>query len=158
MIAIKIKQPKVFMSKLLTSDTFDRFLLEEAQIETFNTFTINGRIHKDFYKGSSDVENPDDLGEFSEWERLRPICLDLIKGKQTPLKLKFVLRLADKDKEGISPLEFSPCINISYSSGEIIVITGISYSTFTLDKDAEKAWDKYIPSFLESNGIDIELI
>ena len=36
--------------------------------------------------------------------------------------------------------------------------TGISYSIFTLDKSAEKAWDEYIPGFLESKGIEIELL
>ena len=162
MRSITVKQPKIFMSKLLTGDAFDKFLLETAEIETYNTFTIDGRTHKDFYKGSAEKEEIQ-LKEFSEWEKIRPICLELIKGKHTPLKLKFVLRLSDDKKEEVfkdllntlSPDQFTPCININFALGEISVITGISYNIFTLEKDIEKAWDAYIPSFLESLGIEI---
>ena len=34
------------MSRLLASDTFDCFLLEEAVIGTASTFTIDGRINR----------------------------------------------------------------------------------------------------------------
>ena len=43
------------MAQLLKGNLFDSFLLEEATIETFNTFTIDGRIHKEFY--SEEVDN-----------------------------------------------------------------------------------------------------
>ena len=53
MIAVLASNNKEFMTKLLTSDIFDDFLVEEATIDTFNTFHIDGRIHKDFYKDNS---------------------------------------------------------------------------------------------------------
>ena len=49
MLAIQIKDVKTFMSKLLSGNTFDSFLLEEAQIHTFNTFVIDGHQNRDFY-------------------------------------------------------------------------------------------------------------
>ncbi|MBQ3871210.1 MAG: hypothetical protein II780_00735, partial [Clostridia bacterium] len=58
----------------------------------------------------------------------------------------------------ISPDNVSFGINIKYSQGTVIVTTGVSHSLFTLDREAEKAWDKYIPSFLESNDIETELL
>ncbi len=165
MIAVRIPKQKIFMAKLLTTGLFDNFLLEEATVETYNTFVIDGRIHRDFFKNS---ENPEEIPqeEFSKWEKIRPVCLDLIKGKNTPLGFKFVLHLSESDKEAffkdldtdISPDNVSFGINIKFSQGTVIVTTGVSYSLFTLDKEAEKAWDKYIPSFLESNGIEVETL
>ncbi len=162
MIALKIGQQKNFMAKLLTTDVFDCFVLEEATIDTFNTFSINGRIHRDFYKGSEE-ESLLPNEEFSGWDKIRPIALSLIKGKQTPLSFKFILHLRNEEKQkilsstdmDISPDQISLGINIRYSMGEVLITTGVSYGIFTLDKSAEKAWDQYVPSFLESNDINI---
>ena len=165
MIALKILKQKNFMAKLLTTELFDNFLVEEVTIDTFNTFTIDGRIHKEFYK---DLDEPGDdaNSEFSSWAKIRPIALSLIKGKQTPLGFKFILHLGNDDKLSllrdadmdISPDQLSLGIGIKYSQGEVIITTGVSYQLFTLDKSAEKAWDEYIPSFLESNDIEADLL
>ena len=165
MIAIKITGQKSFMAKLLTTDCFDLFELEEADIETFNTFKIDGRINKDFYKnaGTDQAEIP--KGLFSSWSKIRPICFDLIKGKQTPLSFKFILRPNDELKKKIfgdlnlplSPDQFFPCINIRFAQGEVVIITGMSTSVFSLDKDTEKAWDSFIPGFLESKDINAQI-
>ena len=45
MIALQIADTKTFMQKLLLTDTFDRFLMLEATITTFNTFHIDGTLH-----------------------------------------------------------------------------------------------------------------
>ena len=49
MLAIQIKGIKAFMAKLLNTEIFDVFLLEEAQIQTANTFIIDGHLNRDFY-------------------------------------------------------------------------------------------------------------
>lgn len=153
------------MAKLLTTELFDDFTVEEATIDTFNTFTIDGRIHKEFFKNSDDTEDIPN-SEFSQWSSIRPIALNLIKGRHTPLGFKFILHLGDdmklsvleKSDMDISPEQISLGISIKFSQGEVIITTGVSYSIFTLDKSAEKAWDEYIPSFLESNGIEADLL
>ena len=48
MLALQIKEIKPFMAKLLSTETFDSFLLEEAKIQTSNTFIIDGHINKGF--------------------------------------------------------------------------------------------------------------
>ena len=93
MKAYQIKAIKNFMGKLLGTDAFDSFLLAEAVITTYNTFTIDGHMEKEFFTG--DINNDDALPpyEFSKWEDMRALCFDLIKGKRTPLNFKFVLHL-----------------------------------------------------------------
>ena len=80
MIALKITNIKQFMGKLLGSETFDSFLLEEASISTYNTFFIDGHQNKDFY--TTEEWNDQDIRpyDFSMWKTLRPLCFDLIKG------------------------------------------------------------------------------
>ena len=166
MIAIKVLKQKQFMAKLLTTELFDDFLVETATIDSFNTFSIDGRIHKDFYKDTNTSPEVIPTEAFSKWKKLRPICLELIKGKQTPLGFKFILHLSDLQKSvffqgidsDISQDQVDFGINIKFASGEVVITTGIAYSIFTLDKEAEKAWDNYIPSFLESNGIETDLL
>ena len=50
MIALKLPEVKECMSKLLLSDTFDSFLFIEGEIVTYNTFSINGFLKKDFFE------------------------------------------------------------------------------------------------------------
>ncbi len=166
MIAVKVMKQKNFMAKLLTSELFDNFLVEEVVIDTYNTFSIDGRIHKEFYKNANDEGESCPKEDFSKWEKIRPICLDLIKGRQTPLGFKFILRLSDEQKTSlfkeldsdISLDQVSFGINIKFSSGEVVITTGVNYNIFTLDKEAEKAWDNYVPSFLESNDIETDIL
>lgn len=159
MISLRIESKKEFMSMLLKGNIFDDYFLEEATIDTFNTFTINGLIHRDFY---SQDEITDDLNEYSRWSDVKPICFDLIKGKNTPLSFKFILHSSDELKErlikeadfGIDKSQINLCLNIKFQKGEIILTTAVSYSIFTLDKSIEKAWDNYIPSYLDSDEIN----
>ena len=161
MIALKIQNQKAFMAKLLTTEMFGNFLVNEATIDTYNTFHIDGKIHKEFYQ---DTDAPSEA--YSKWAAIRPIALELIKGKLTPLGFKFVLSLDDERKEKLlkdNDIELTPDqvalgINIRFANGEVIITTGISYSLFTLDKSAEKAWDEYIPSLLDSYDIPNEIL
>ena len=82
MIACNICDIKLFTKKLFIGETFDRFLLKEAEIVTFNTFSIDGRVHKSFYSEEERAEGQ--IEEYSTWKTLRPFCFSLIKGKKLP--------------------------------------------------------------------------
>ncbi len=166
MVALKINNKKDFMSKLLVSELFDNFLVEEATIDTFNTFHIDGRIHKDFYKNGADYDESNILSELSKWSDLKQISYDLIKGKRTPLGFKFVFHATDDIKRkllseadaGLMENQITLGLNIRFTNSDVILTTGTAFSIFTLDKSIEKAWDSYIPSFLENSGISVEIL
>ena len=48
MLALKINDVKEFMNQLLIGETFDHFQLVEASITTFNTFSIDGTLKREF--------------------------------------------------------------------------------------------------------------
>ncbi len=167
MTSIKITNKKNFMAKLLASELFDDFYVEEAEITTFNTFHIDGQIRREFYKDAqNDGTEALPTADYSAWKELRPICYDLIKGKRTPLSFKFVFYLNDEAKSklikeadaGISEEQIKLALNIRFIGGDILITTGCAISIFTLDKSIEKAWDSYFPSFLDQNSIENEIL
>ncbi|MBQ4176203.1 MAG: hypothetical protein II640_01920, partial [Lachnospiraceae bacterium] len=50
MLAVRITDTRDFMKKLLTQDLFDTFLLSEASVTTFTTFSIDGTWHPDYFE------------------------------------------------------------------------------------------------------------
>ncbi|MBQ6588937.1 MAG: hypothetical protein IJI01_09680 [Butyrivibrio sp.] len=161
MIAVKISNKKDFMGRLLATDLFDSYYVEEAVIETFNTFHVDGHIHKDFYKNDETTTEADKTGDFSRWSDLRSLCFDLIKGKRTPLGFKLVFHPDEEVKKaivaeadaGIRPEDVLLGINIRFNGEFIQITTGTTFKIFSMDKTIEKAWDEYIPSFLSKSNI-----
>ena len=89
MIALKIEDMKQFTARLFMGETFDHFLIREAEIITFNVFTIDGHIRQGYYSEEELEENQ--LEELSSWKMIRPYCFSLIKGKKLPGSFQIVL-------------------------------------------------------------------
>lgn len=176
MIALQITSLKQFMHHLLTADTFDGFLLEEAAITTANTFTIDGRIHPEFFTANGETD-PALCGmpvaadgtpyEFRPWKDCKGICFQLIKGKHTPLFFRFVLHLMPEKANALlsrNCQEVQPslvkalALNIRYDGTHALLTTGTSYHTFLLSKEPDSVWDKALCQFLDSHGIAYDLL
>lgn len=163
MKAFQIKERKKFMSRLLATDSFDSFLLAEATITTYNSFVIDGHVNKEFFLEEEGTDAS--AYTFSQWENMRALCFDLIKGKHTPLNFKFVLHLKPEvvvdilsTQEGlVSAADIRAFVlNIKYDGSELICITGTSLHTFLPDKTPDLLWDAYITNFLEKRAIAYE--
>lgn len=169
------------MGTLLRSDCFDDFLLADASITTYNTFTIDGRIVPEFYKNDVNLPDEQPVYEFSCWKDLQTACFERIKGKRTPVRFHFVLylkpekaadlfRTSDHDSFGQTALSgqtanadsslpdaFSHFVlNMKYQDGALTLVTAVSYQTFVTDKTADRLWDQYITDFLTTHGIAFE--
>ena len=136
------------MSRLLMKSDFDRYLLREAQIVTFVTFTIDGKMQKNFYSN----EEYKDMGkpELAMWQKVRPICFEMIKGSRTPVRFKIVLKLNEEEMQKLieeNELSYTLSdvgglyLNLVYENGDLNCITGTSMNLFTLDKSLEQLWD-----------------
>lgn len=167
MLAIQIKDVKIFMSKLLSADTFDSFLLEEAQIHTFNTFNIDGHQNHEFYT-KEELGDPELFPyEYSQWKDMKGICFQLIKGKKVPTFMKIILH--KKPEEAYTLLEEGGALEVAevlkafvvtvkYDANGLLLTTGTSFSTFIMDKSADLLWDNAFRKFLTVQGIDFEEI
>ena len=163
MIALQIQDIKNFMSRLLLSQTFDTFLLVEGMITTYNGFRIDGRIHKDFFTEEEIEERGLNQREFSLWKEVKPFCLELIKGKKTPLGFKFTFQLSKENtakllsSSGITSIQpenvSGLLLNVRYENGALNVITATNLNLFTLEKSLEHAWDDMVKRFLKQQEI-----
>jgi hypothetical protein len=148
MLTLLLPDLKQATSQLFIKESFDYFLVHEVQITTFNTFTIDGRIHPDFY-------NPDELSNLrdqtlSDWKTIRPICFSLIKGQKLPLRFHLIFTLSESNidkfiaeyhldafKDAIQGLY----LNFHYEHGQLQLHTTTSLSVFSMDRSVETAWD-----------------
>lgn len=166
MTAYKITELKKFMGKLLATDCFDTFLLKEAVITTYNTFTIDGHLEKGFFP-TEEWEDPSIRPyELSCWSDIRPICFSLIRGKKTPTGMKFVLHVKPDIREKLIagsevniPAGYVKdfVLTIRYDGLTMTCITGVSFSGFLPDKTPEKLWDEAFGRFLVKREISFEM-
>ena len=82
MVALKVEEQKAFTEGLFIGEIFDKFLVREAEIVTWNRFSIDGKIRQGYFSEEELEENR--IEEYSSWKSLKPICYSLIRGKRLP--------------------------------------------------------------------------
>ena len=97
MKALKAEDLRAFTQALFLGTVFDRFLLREAEFRTFCTFTVNGAAEVRWY--SEEELESERVEEYTSWEKLRPLCFSLIRGKRTPIAFRLDMKLAPGDAE-----------------------------------------------------------
>ena len=143
------------MNYLLKQNLFDHFEVREVTLHTFYKLHIDGKRNLDFYH-ENESKN---LSEYISWSEMKNYLFELIKGKKSPSYLKVVLSTSQNDTQNISLDASTFFLNIVYKEETIQCTTGTAYTTFTLDKTPEKAWDDKMTQFLIShNLIDPSLI
>jgi hypothetical protein len=160
MIALHITELKAFMSKLLTTNIFDDFLLQEATLQMGIGYVIDGRINKAFYQNEEDQLT--ERSTFITYGEVRSTLFDLIKGKRTPLGFQVLLQLPPKKSAVLFPegldahLIKGLVMNIRFDGSKALITSGISYTSFSLDKAPELIWDEAMMNFLRRAGISFE--
>lgn len=166
MILCSINDKKDFMNKFLAGDCFYSFLLKEASITGFVPMQIDGRINTSFFEAEDPEAARFFKEEFASWADIRPFCFDFIKGKRTPTRFHFVLYLNSEASNQLLTKEHltkeasmiqNLVLNIKYEQGRITLVSGVDYSSFTLDKQAENLWDKTVMKFLSHKQISYTL-
>ena len=160
MTAFQIEDIRGFTSQLFVKETFDSFLLKEAKVVTYNSFSIDGRIRHGYFTEEELEENR--IEEYSYWRTIRPICFSLIRGKRLPESFHIILKLAPKDVCKVAGQSGGAVrgediegmyLNIRYENRELACITGLTMKTFTMDKTMDGLWDETVKEFFRSKGI-----
>ena len=166
MFALSIIDVKDFMNKFLIGEVFDRFFLVEASVTTFNTFTIDGRLQQDFFDTDTAAMHKSNSIEYSLWRDVKPYCFSVIRGRRTPLNFRIVLQLSPKQTQQILNPSFPDgsvpdcrfCLNLQYRNDSLLCTTGVSYTSFCLDKRPEHLWDEMIRKFLSGQHIAFQVL
>jgi hypothetical protein len=158
MIALKILDIRKMMAGFLAGGLLDSYDLEEGSVTTYCTFSIDGSYQKDFF------DEPE-MRSFVKWTDVKETCFSLIKGKRTPLRFHFVFFLEEEKvvpllkASGVTPDAGLPpalCLNLRYDAAGLILTTGTSLRTFTLDRSIDHAWDTYVEELLRRCSITAE--
>ncbi len=166
MKAFYMKDQKHFMNQLLKSELFDHFLLAEATIHGAVSYQIDGHVNRDFYDADELAAITADGSEYLPFSYLRPVFFELIRGRHTPLYLKFVFLLSPSNAQktilssdtGLGPDDISGIfLNLTFRDGQMILTTGVSYRTFTTDHSFDIAWDTLAARFLTNHGLDFDV-
>lgn len=163
MVALQICDIKPFTKHLFIGETFDWFLVREASIVTFNTFTIDGRIRQGYY--SDEELEAGRIETCSSWRMLRPFCFSLIRGNKLPESFSIVFKLPPDQLERFlsercaswtSEQVDGLFLNIRYEDHALSCITGVSLNQFSLDKSLEREWDDMVKQLFFKKGIPFE--
>ncbi len=165
MVTFTFNDLKGVTSHIFLKDTFDSFLLYDAEFVTGTTISIDGSLHKEFYD-NDELEQMKET-EYIRWSDIKPVCFSIIKGKKLPLSFKITFKLSKHNTEkfisrsgiSLSADELNGLLlNLRYSNNKLIAITGTSTKNFTLDRSYEKEWDDLIIKFFKKNEILIEYL
>ena len=166
MKAFYLKDQKQFMNRLLKTELFDHFLLAEATIHGAISYSVDGHINREFFDTEELADLTADGSEYLPFSHFRPICYELIRGKHTPLYMKFVFLLSPANAiktitsvdTGFTAEDVSGIfLNLTFRDGQMVLTTGVSYRTFTPDRSLDNAWDTLAARFLSSHGIDFDV-
>ena len=137
MIALKIEDLKTFTAQLFMGETFDYWLVREANIVTFNSFTIDGRIRQGYY--SDEELETNRIEELSSWKL--PESLQITLQLSPEENEKFIRRVKpDLSADQVAALY----LNIRYENHAAACVTGTSLKIFMLDKQIEQEWDETV--------------
>ena len=167
MISFQMEDVKAFMNKLLLSQTFDAFHVVEGSVITYSTFHFDGHLHPDYYTKEEQEAMGLESRRFARWQELRSFCLELIKGRHTPLGFRFTFQLSPENTEKLLTQTASPfstgdvnglALNIRYEDGKVICTTAVSLNLFTMDKSLEHAWDQMVQRFFLTQDLAFHLL
>ena len=166
MKAFYLKDQKQFMNRLLKTELFHHFLLAEATIHGAISYSVDGHINREFFDTEELADLTADGSEYLPFSHFRPICYELIRGKHTPLYMKFVVLLSPANAiktitsvdTGFTAEDVSGIfLNLTFRDGHLVLTAGVSYRTFPLDRSFDNAWDSLAARFLSSHGIDFDV-
>lgn len=160
MVAFQIKEVKNFMARLFQKEEFDYFAVREGQVQMAAGFQFNGHRSHDFYTKEelSALSEPD----FMLWSELKSLVFAMIRGAKTPQLFSLVLQLPGKKVDEVlaasgAKLERKEIagayLNIKFQAGELMLITGVGFCSFVMDKMFEREFDLWVKRFLQEQGI-----
>ena len=123
-------------------------------------------MNRDFYDADELAALTADGSEYLPFSYLRPVFFELIRGRHTPLYLKFVFLLSPSNAKktilssdtGFVPDDISGIfLNLTFRDGQMVLTTGVSYRTFTTDHSFDIAWDTLAARFLTNHGLDFDV-
>lgn len=171
MIALKILDIPKMLHAINDSESFDSFALQELSIITDSALILEGRVHKEYNKASSDTQQElsssatNVSSDFVAWKQVRQVASIYLSNRPLPLSYKIVLQapISYQSKLVQSPMFTADpdlvkalVLTFRYEHETLTCLTGTSFTTFVADKSLDTLWDNAIKKSLAQMQIDFE--
>ena len=160
MVALEITEIGSLLQQMLKGTMFDHFLLQEAVISTICEHQIDGRITENYYTEEEAAQMGLSGYRYIPFSIVRPLCLEIMKGRRKPAFFKFVFLLSPENQE--NTIIHSGCSlrpeDLIYKNNRLTCTTGVSCRIFSMDRTLEKEWDRLAAVFFRRHGITAEII
>ena len=165
MKAYKAEDLRSFTQALFTRDTFDRFLVLEAEFRTYCLFSVRGNTERGWY--TDEELEAEQVEDYTSWRKLRPVSFSLIRGTRTPVSFRITFRLPPAEEEdllressgGITSEELGGFfLNVKYEDGKLLCFTASSVRRFPPDRVLEEAWDSSAERFFREHGLAVSAV
>ena len=167
MKTFQVANIKDMMAHLLLGETFDEWLLAEAQVTTFCTFNISGFFQKAYDAADAAEPANTEAAVLVPWKRVREFCFSLMRGERTPIafRLSFVLP-PEKAHEFLTSNGAQPCpddlsglyMNIAFRNRRLMITVLTSRQRFCMDKQLDAAWTEYVEAQLKNLGVTVKAL
>lgn len=175
MKAFSVPEVKPFMAGLLQGKLFHGWELRSAELGLMSRIEIQGSINSDYW---TEEEKKRRTCPYLLWDEIQPKIRSLIQGGHTPSYMNITLavppsRVPDivqdfvesfliniRFETGSRPDEAMPAASAPApvsgqkpGSGTLIIVTGLSTKSFTMDKTPERLWDEKVPAYFKAHQI-----
>lgn len=139
---------KKIMGSVFSGNNFDALQLRTGEITTRCTFTIDGRLNREF-------DGIEGERAYCLWSEVKHNAYDLIKGKKLPKRIKLVFALDDKVLGKLHPNAKAAFLNMSYEDGRVNFTTGTAQREFSMDKGLDLAWEDAVKRLFKKLSVTV---
>lgn len=165
MKAYRAEDLRSFTQALFTRDSFDPFLVLEAEFRTYCLFSVRGNTERGWY--TDEELETEQVEDYTSWKKLRPVCFSLIRGRKTPISFRITFRLPPAEEEellqessgGVRSEELGGFfLNVKYEDGKLLCFSASSINRFPPDRVLEEAWDRRAEQFFREHGLAVSAV
>lgn len=170
MKAFSVPEVKPFMAGLLQGQLFHGWELRSAELGLMSRIEIQGNINSDYF---TEEEKQRRTSPYLLWDEIQPKIRALIQGGHTPSYMNITLAVSPSRVPDIAQdfvesflinirfdtgshpeLQAAPAaVSGAKNSGTLILVTGLSTKSFSMDKTPERLWDEKIPAYFKAHKI-----
>ena len=136
----EIENIRQMMEKLLLKEDLDGFLLVEAVFNTRSRTELDGALNQAFF--DDDEREALHGRRFAYWGELRAVARELLTGKRLPVSFRIALMKETEEPDKCM-------LTFMYRENKLSLVSAMNHESFTMDREAERAWDEEALKLLE---------
>ena len=159
MKAFIVTDIRTFMAGLLNGTLFKSWEFRSLEAGLISHVSIDGKINRPYL---TEEERNARQGNYLLWDEIQPKVKMLIQGGHTPSSLSLTMaippeRITDAPADSVESYQLNIRFETTDESGNartrLMLVTGVSTKTFSMDKTPDRVWDQKVPEYFRIKGL-----